>query len=271
MINGSEFIEIEASGGSSGVLETGLKELGYDEETIGEYLDIIRGDFTHSKEMAEAPSEQYAFIDASYGDSVKTDGSLLLKNKRNLRVLPPLKFAASNMKEVCFGDVSLLYIPSISSSAPTVNMERAFGECYCLRKIGKLDLKPTSLSQTFSLCICLQTIPEIDTSKVTNAELCFYYGVKLTSLPIMNMSSLTNAREMFFNCRKLTTLGGFTGLKTSLSLSASPLLTHDSLLNVLNGLATVTSATTLTLGATNLAKLTDEEKAIALNKGWTLA
>lgn len=28
---------------------------------------------------------------------------------------------------------------------------------------------------------------------------------------------------------------------------------------------------TLTLGATNLAKLTDEQKAVATNKGWTLA
>jgi hypothetical protein len=32
-----------------------------------------------------------------------------------------------------------------------------------------------------------------------------------------------------------------------------------------------TTTKTLTLGATNLAKLTDEEKAIATNKGWTLA
>jgi hypothetical protein len=32
-----------------------------------------------------------------------------------------------------------------------------------------------------------------------------------------------------------------------------------------------TTTKTLTLGSTNLAKLTDEEKAIATNKGWTLA
>ena len=40
---------------------------------------------------------------------------------------------------------------------------------------------------------------------------------------------------------------------------------------VINGLQTVTSTKTLTLGSTNLAKLTDEEKQIATNKGWTLA
>ena len=35
--------------------------------------------------------------------------------------------------------------------------------------------------------------------------------------------------------------------------------------------ATVTSTKTLYLGSTNLSKLTDEDKAIATNKGWTLA
>ena len=40
---------------------------------------------------------------------------------------------------------------------------------------------------------------------------------------------------------------------------------------VINGLQTVTTTQKLTLGATNLAKLTDGEKKIATDKGWTLA
>ena len=48
-------------------------------------------------------------------------------------------------------------------------------------------------------------------------------------------------------------------------------LTHDSLMSIINNLATVTTTQTLTLGSTNLAKLSSEEKAIATNKGWTLA
>ena len=39
----------------------------------------------------------------------------------------------------------------------------------------------------------------------------------------------------------------------------------------INGLQTVTSTRTLTLGETNLAKLTEAEKQIATDKGWTLA
>jgi len=60
-------------------------------------------------------------------------------------------------------------------------------------------------------------------------------------------------------------------LSKSIKLSASTMLSHDSLIRVINNLDTVTTATTLTLGAINLAKLTDEEKAMATTKGWTLA
>lgn len=52
-------------------------------------------------------------------------------------------------------------------------------------------------------------------------------------------------------------------------------LTHDSLLNILHVLEDKSSHTgtpwVITLGASNLAKLTDAEKAIATQKGWTLA
>jgi hypothetical protein len=41
-------------------------------------------------------------------------------------------------------------------------------------------------------------------------------------------------------------------------------------MSIINNLMTVTSTKTLTLGATNLAKLTADEVAIATNKGWTV-
>ena len=54
-----------------------------------------------------------------------------------------------------------------------------------------------------------------------------------------------------------------------------PKLTVQSLMNVINNLydfrangSTVTR--NLTIGAYNLRKLTDEQKAVATNKGWTL-
>lgn len=99
-----------------------------------------------------------------------------------------------------------------------------------------------------------------------------FYGLKyLTSIPVCDFKNVVDINRTFDNCTALTTLGGFTGLKVNLDLHYSNQLTKESLLNVFNEAADVTaSPKTLTLGATNLAKLTDEDKAIATNKGWTL-
>ena len=59
--------------------------------------------------------------------------------------------------------------------------------------------------------------------------------------------------------------------KASLDLSPCDRLTHDSIMVVINGLQTVTETQTLTLGSINLDKLTQEEKQVAIDKGWTLA
>ena len=60
------------------------------------------------------------------------------------------------------------------------------------------------------------------------------------------------------------TLAGFN--PTGLNLAASTLLSRDSILAMFNNLATLSTAKVLTLGATNLAKMTSGEKAIATNK-----
>jgi len=59
----------------------------------------------------------------------------------------------------------------------------------------------------------------------------------------------------------------------SLRLNVSSNLTVESMVAMFNNLKNLTDETakTLTLGSTNLAKLTDEQKAIATNKNWTLA
>ena len=59
----------------------------------------------------------------------------------------------------------------------------------------------------------------------------------------------------------------------SLRLNVSNNHTVDSMVAMFNSLKNLTGETakTLTLGSTNLAKLTAEQKAIATNKNWTLA
>lgn len=168
---------------------------------------------------------------------------------------------------------SIASIPHFNTSRVT-RMTGMFEKCSKLTNIPLLDTsKVTDMEGMFSGCKSLMSIPAIDTSSVTTMYEAFAYCESLVEIPKLDLSKTGSVGGAFvLNCTSLTTLGGFTGLKVSINLSYSPLLTHDSLLNVINEAADVTSSPkTLTIGATNLAKLTDEDKAIATSKGWTLA
>lgn len=60
-----------------------------------------------------------------------------------------------------------------------------------------------------------------------------------------------------------------------MNVSQNTKLTHESLMNVINGLFDIASlgvkSQQLVLGSTNLAKLTEDEITIATNKGWTVS
>ena len=170
-------------------------------------------------------------------------------------------------------------IKSIEMSAPLSqkNMRYMFADLQYLTNIPYFNTEGvTDMSRMFYNCNSLTSIPQLNTSKVELITGMFERCTSLTSIPKLDATSLTNAQNMFgysyAPLDKFTTFGGLTNLKIDLDLSPCQKLTHDSLLNVINEAADVTSSPkTLTLGATNLAKLTDEEKAIATSKGWTLA
>lgn len=89
--------------------------------------------------------------------------------------------------------------------------------------------------------------------------------------------------KLYGTLSNLTYLGGFymrnSWTDTLYGLAKCPNLTVESLVNVLNALYDFTgngetptsNEGKLALGAAHLAKLTDEQKAIATNKGWTLS
>ena len=75
---------------------------------------------------------------------------------------------------------------------------------------------------------------------------------------------------MFYDCNSLIELDSMQNIPVALDLSSTTLDT-TSLLDVIDNLSTVTTTQTLTLGATLLAKLTEEQIAVAVNKGWSVA
>lgn len=100
---------------------------------------------------------------------------------------------------------------------------------------------------------------------------------KLYSLGKINMPKCTNLTSAFKGCFNLTSVGGFTGLMCNIDMAHCSKLTVTSLVAIMTETeteaATVTALglRTMTLGVANLAKLTDAQKAIATDKGWTLA
>ena len=204
----------------------------------------------------------------------------------------------TSMYNMFYGCSSLRSIPQLNTSNVT-DMQFMFNNCSSLTSIPQLNTSNvTSMNGMFSNCRSLTSIPLLDTSKVTNMNSMFYSCISLTSIPQLDTSNVTNMYNMLYGCTsltsiplldttnvtdmsyffgfstidKLTDLGGFKNLSISITsyfLDKCPNLTVESLMNVINNLATV-SGQTLKFGSTNLNKLTAEQIAIATAKGWTL-
>lgn len=85
-------------------------------------------------------------------------------------------------------------------------------------------------------------------------------------------SVLTDAETVINkNCYMLKNFSGLKNAAINQNYTNCIHLTVQSLMNIINGLPTVSTVKTLTLGATNKAKLTPEQIAVATQKGWTVA
>ena len=130
------------------------------------------------------------------------------------------------------------------------------------------------MSSMFSTCYSLTSIPQLDTSKATDMSSMFSGCNSLTSIPQLDTSNVTNMSYMFSNCNLLSSIlfnpsvSGWAGQAIGLSNCS---LGHTALVNLFNSLPTITTKKALTLtGNPGVSELTDEEKAIATGKNWTL-
>lgn len=165
----------------------------------------------------------------------------------------------------------------ISSTTELFNI---FGGCSSLTN---LDLSHwntghiINMSNLFGSCSSLTSLDlgNFDTSNVTNMSFMFGGCTSLINLDLSNFdtSNATNMKKMFSNCNMLTNLSIGGPIKYSgFELKDCVNLTHDSLVNVINALydGRLDGVNrTISLGSTNLAKLTAQEKLIMTNKKWT--
>ena len=207
---------------------------------------------------------------------------------KTLTSIPQLNTSkVTNMRQMFQWCESITTIPQLDTSNVT-NMQDTFRVCKALTEIPQLDTsKVTDMNGTFQACESITTIPQLDTSNVTTMGSAFRDCTLLTTIPQLDASKVTSVYYIFNNSSSLITLGGLKDLgKAYLTTQSANYynykldlynnkLTHDSLMNVINNLYDIASIGVqpqqLKLGNTNKAKLTEDEIAIATNKGWTVS
>lgn len=168
-------------------------------------------------------------------------------------------------------DHKLVYAPNIDTSNVT-DMESMFNSCNQLTDIPSLNTSNvTSMYYMCVFCNQLKSVGKLDAQKVININ--YFIG---------SSSVLLTTLGGFENLGKAYTTKSVNKAEYNLKLSYSSSLTLDSIMNVINNLYDLNNKVTdgtwdkvyaqsLILGTTNLSKLTDEEKAIAISKGWSLS
>lgn len=145
-------------------------------------------------------------------------------------------------------------------------------------------------------CTSLAYVGELRTANITDLRWIFYGCSSLKHIDGIDTNSITSATEMFHGCSSLVTIHNdldfsnvtekiddtftscralqhvyFTGtINVDIAMNGCPKLTVESLVSLLNALCENGQGLKCKIGTTNISKLTDEQKAIALNKGWEL-
>ena len=119
-------------------------------------------------------------------------------------------------------------------------------------------------------------VSNFDTSNVLNINTMFAYFNVCEELNIsgLNLERCTSMKDTFINSSFKVIRSD--GLRlpdidmSNIGLNSSTSLTVDSIVGLLNALPQSDKGYSFQIGSANIAKLSDEQKAIATNKGWTL-
>lgn len=184
----------------------------------------------------------------------------------SLRKIPPITLPNYfiSLSTAFYNMPFTIYAIEFDENFDTSNVTTFYGMFQNSRGLVELDLSVfntsnvTNMSGMFNGCNLLRKInmSSFDMSKVNN----------ITSM----FQSLGSLEEISFGVN----LGkGFTSSQ-SLNLTGSSLITHDSLMSIINNLYDISASGItcyLALGKTNLAKLTSDEIGVATAKGWTVS
>ena len=173
-----------------------------------------------------------------------------------------------------FANASTIKNVSLNLNNQVTNLGQCFYGCYNLKNIelNHCPSEAVDCNMMLNSCYTLETFVATPSLKPNNYSSLFSYLYNLKKISGIDFSLFTST-VYFASSKNLAEIENISNIGISLNLYECNQLNHDSLINVLNALVdlTGTDSKTLTLGTTNLNKLSEEEKAIATNKNWVLA
>lgn len=162
------------------------------------------------------------------------------------------------------------------------NFSNSFYGCSCIEELNFINLPDYAIvaDSMFSLAPNiipdkLKTVSFSPKFKLSNATLLFNGRISLEEvIGELDFSGITavNVQSNSFNgCTSLAEIR-FTkeSIKYNLSFTQSSQLSDESIQSILDGLANVSTTQTLSLNSGVYAKLTEEQKQSATDKGWTI-
>ena len=203
----------------------------------------------------------------------QTDMSSMFYSCKNLTTVPAFDTSRCTVMTRMFESCSSLTNISLLDTSSVTNMDSTFQYCTSLTLLPPFDTSSvTNMVSTFLNCSSLTTIPLLNTANVNRMGSMFSDCTNLTTVPLLNVSSVTSMSGIFNSCSSLANLGGFTGLKVNLDLGSSYDITVESVMNVINAAADMTSEPkTLILKQYVFNKLSEDQIATATAKGWNIA
>ena len=209
-----------------------------------------------------------------------TNMSGMFQSCNNLTSLDVSGFDTSNVTNMSGMFQSCNKLTSLDVSgfdtSNVTNMAYIFNGCRLLTSLdvsGFDTSNVTNMAYMFNACNNLTSldVSGFNTSKVTNMSYMFNACSKLTSLDAsgFDTSKVTNMSYMFYNCTMLTSLNSMTNIGADLTLPS--MLNEESILDVIDNLATVTSTKTLKISTTQLSWISEDKIIEANNKGWTIS
>jgi hypothetical protein len=98
----------------------------------------------------------------------------------------------------------------------------------------------------------------------------FFGSGSVVEIGAFDISGATNYTRMFSNCYSLKKLH-LKHFRLSFNISYSTAFEQSDLVEIISNLDPISTPETMIIGATNLAKLTQDQILVATGKGWTLA